>query len=127
MKGDRLQSPSDASTGMSRWDVFNGVPFSLCAFAPVGLEETGSENVSPPRTYHRSPLGDIDISGRFVWSSSRNPGGSCMICITYDMFPALDLYSLCTDPTRHLITVNAGSTLDYIDDIDYFDRDRSEV
>ena len=50
------------------------------------------------------------------------------------MVPPLELYSLYTDPAQRLITLDTGSTVDDLDDlendlsdVDYLDRDLPEV
>ena len=47
-----------------------------------------------------------------------------MICVTWHMFPGLDLYSIDTDPAQHLETADTGCTVHDLDDLDH---DRSEV
>ena len=73
------------------------------------------------RTDDLSPLDDLDLSGRSVWSSSCCRVGTVRICIICHTFPGLDLYSTCTDPVQHNITAAVGCTVDDLD------RDLSEV
>lgn len=47
------------------------------------------------------------------------PGDSGAICMIYQMFPGLDLWStIRTDPAQHVITNDTGTTVDHIDRID---------
>ena len=40
------------------------------------------------------------------------------------MFPGLNLYHPCADPAQHLVTADAGSNVDYPDDLfDLYDLD----
>ena len=60
------------------------------------------------------------------------PGGNRTICIISQTFPGVDLYSIDTDRDQHLTTADTGSTVDdlhdlYVDDLDYLDRDLSEM